>query len=331
MIPSQLWVQMSGSNALVMRAALHIADEATLLCLRGGDAGAGEIALRLPAEVDVHHLLEPRDGLLISRSVTASDPATQLIRIAPSTDLYRELYTHLADDIHDHLAVVITAHAAVGAVRARILLWAGFLGGTHRGIEPRSVTGLFAELCALEQLLVPCLGWEAGLVAWTGPSGASQDIITEQVLVDVKATREGDDLVTVSSIAQLDPDSTRPLYLLQAVIDDSCGESLHVMIERLRESARKSGAQRLLDARLSQTGAGDAALAATAETSMSLLRWHCHRADATGFPRLNRVALHPGIISATYRVDLSRSTAPVEPLPRLIALFERGVSGGDQT
>lgn len=330
MRPGELWAQMTGGETLVMRAALHVDDRTTLLCLRGGDAGAGEIALRLPAGTDVHHLLEPRDGLLISKQVTASDPLTQLVRIAPSTDMYRDLYTYLADDIHEHLTLTNTANTAVNAMRSRILLWAGFLGGAKNALEPRTVTGLFAELCALEQVLIPSLGWEGALLAWTGPSGTAQDIVTDRVLVDVKATRDGDSLVTVSSIEQFDTGAGRPLYLLQAVIGDSNGESLHALIGRLRASARGAGAQNLLDARLSQAGAGDAALAATGEASLSLLRWQCHRADDPGFPRLTRTGLHHGVISATYRIDLQRSTAPREPIANLVSLLESSVVVGDR-
>lgn len=327
MKPSLLWNDMQMGTTPTMRAALHIGSEASLLCLRGGQCGEGEIALRLPDAVDVHQLLQEWDGLSVSRSAGDAMPGQQVIRIAPADAGYRALYVHLADDLHDHLLDVTTGTDATRTLLHRLRLWGGFLRRSTVQLDGRAVRGLFAELAALERFLAPALGWEAALTYWTGPLGTPHDITTGNLLLDVKATQVDDTLISVSSIEQLDPVGSRPVLLLQGLVSEGSGESLQAMVARLRASAAVEGVSGLLDARLEQAGADPAVLEGMEERVMSLQGWFLHRADDPGFPRLRRQDLHPGVVGATYRIDLSRSTAaPMDPA-ELTALLRQTTTG----
>jgi len=318
---------MEPGEVTVMRAALNLGGEATLLCLRGGGCGEGELALRLPVETDVQRLLEPWDGLTLTRNLGEAFPGQQLIRIAPADAGYRDLYVHLADDLHDHLEGEPGAGGAVRVLLSRLRLWSGFLRRSTRLPDGRTVRGLFAELCALERLLVPSVGWETALGIWTGPSGTPQDVMTDRLALDVKATQVHDNLITVSSIDQLDPPGTRVVRLLQARLSEGAGESLQAMIDRLETLAATAGAGGMLAARLTQAGMPPQVLAALPEQPLLVEGWVLHRADDPGFPALRRAGLHAGIVNASYRIDLSRSTAApadLSELPGLLGLPNPG-------
>lgn len=327
MRPSELWARMTPGGETVMRAALDLGSETTLLCLRGGSCGEGELALRLPLETDVHHLLEPWDGLSLTRNVGNAFPGRQLIRIAPADAGYRDLYVHLADDLHDHLEGAGSAGEATRILLSRLRLWGGFLRRSTRLPDTRTVRGLFAELCVLERFLVPAVGWTTALGIWTGPSGTPQDVSTDRLALDVKATPAHEQLITISSIDQLDPAGTRTVRLLQARLNEGTGESLPALVDRLQILASAAGTGAMFTARLTQTGLTAAALAALPDQPMQVEEWVLHRADDPGFPALRRSALPAGVVNATYRIDLSRSTAipaDLSELPILLGVTHPG-------
>lgn len=327
MRPSELWARMERGAVPVMRAATRISDDATLLCLRGGDCGDGELALRLPLDTDVQRLLDPWDGLILTRGAGNAFPGQQMIRIAPADAGYRDLYTHLADDLHNHLQGASSAGDAVRVVLARLRLWSGFLKRSTALLDGRTVRGLFAELCVLERFLVPVLGWETSLGVWTGPAGTAQDVVTDHLALDVKATQVHDHVVTISSVEQLDPPGTRVVRLLQAQLSEGSGESLQALVSRLQTLAAASGADTMLAARLTQVGVTAQALDDLPEQPMQVQKWTLHRADDPGFPALRRAALPAGVVGASYRIDLSRSTAQPAELSELPDLLGRTPSG----
>ncbi|MXV19178.1 PD-(D/E)XK motif protein [Deinococcus xianganensis] len=312
---------MQAGADVVMRASLTLGGGVTLLCLRGGVCGEGELALRLPLETDVHRLLESWIGLKLERNTGDPFPGQQVIRIAPADTGYRDIYSRLADDIHDHLQDVAGGDTVVRTLLARLRLWSSFLRRSGGVPDGRTVRGLFAELSALEQFLVPAVGWATALGLWTGPSGTPQDITGDRLAMDVKATQVGDQLVTISSIEQLDPPGTRAVRLLQAQLSEGDGESLQALVSRLQILADAAGAGHMFAARIDRVGMTAQALDALFEQPMQVLSWVLHRADDPGFPALRRTALPSGIVNASYRIDLSRSTATPADLSELPALL----------
>lgn len=327
MRPGEIWPQMAAGAQRIMRASLHLGTETTLLCLRGGEAGEGELALRLPIDTDTHRLFGTWEGMVLSRLVNEAVPTQQIIRIAPTAETYRDLYIHFADDLHDHLSGQETPDGVVRITAGRLRLWGGFLRNSTVRLDERSVRGLFAELSALEQFLVPALGWEGALLAWTGPTGTAQDVNTDGLALDVKSTAEGDSLITISSIEQLDPPDHRTVRLLQASMIEGVGEGLHGLIDRLKTSAAASGAHALLTARLVQAGATDVVLNSMEEHPMTVTAWQLHRVNDPGFPRLRREAVHSGVINANYRIDLARSNAAPAEISELAGLLAPAPEG----
>ncbi|WP_188961765.1 PD-(D/E)XK motif protein [Deinococcus aquiradiocola] len=309
-----------------MRASLHLGEQASLMCLLGGDAGNGEIALRVPAEVDLRTLMADWEGLKVTLLADGGQPGQHLLRIAPADEGYRDLYIHLADDLHDHLEQVTQPQEAAKVLLSRLRLWAGFLRRGGRPLDARTIRGLFAELMALEQLLIPAIGWEAALNAWSGPSGTAQDVITDRLAMDVKASRQDDAIVTISSIEQLDPPGSRTVRLLEGVVSEGHGETLATLVSRLNTSAGAAGCAPMFLARLRQMQITPYGLQDTDGQPMTLNQWRVHRVDDPGFPRLMRSDVPAGLVSASYRIDLARSTAPPGSLEEITEMLSPSMS-----
>ena len=321
MRPGEIWPLMNSAGGLVMRASLHLGEQASLVCLRGGDAGNGEIALRVPAEVDLRALTADWEGLKVILLADGGQPGQHLLRIAPADEGYRDLYVHLADDLHDHLQQVTQAQEAAKVLLSRLRLWAGFLRRGGQPLDARTIRGLFTELLALEQILVPTLGWEIALNAWCGPGGLAQDVITDRLAMDIKSSSQDDALVTISSIEQLDPAGSRAVRLLEGVVVEGHGETLAALVSRLNASAGAAGCAPMFLARLRQMQITPYGLQDTDGQPMTLNLWRVHRVDDPGFPRLTRAGVPAGLVNASYRIDLARSTAAPGSLKEITELL----------
>ena len=321
MRPGDIWPLMNSAGGLVMRASLHLGEQASLVCLRGGDAGNGEIALRVPAEVDLRALTADWEGLKVTLLADGGQPGQHLLRIAPADEGYRDLYVHLADDLHDHLEQVTQAQEAAKVLLSRLRLWAGFLRLGEKSLDARTIRGLFTELKALEQVLVPAFGWEAALSAWSGPGGLAQDVITDRLAMDVKTSAQDDTIVTISSIEQLDPTGNRTVRLLEGMVSEGHGETLASLVSRLNASAGAAGCAPLFLARLRQMQITPNGIQDTDGQPMTLDLWRVHRVDDPGFPRLTRAGVPAGLVSASYRIDLARSTAAQGSLEEITELL----------
>lgn len=131
------------------------------------------------------------------------------------------VFGRLCQDLADTAAGVATEAALVSLFRERLLLWKRLFrdGGTGL-LQKFQIKGLLAELLALEEFVrahpdEPLLP----VMAWTGPSGTSQDFLFACHAVEVKAVSAGATCVSISSVEQLD--SPVPLELRVCVLREA--------------------------------------------------------------------------------------------------------------
>jgi len=283
-----------------MRTCLQLSDGSGLMALKGGASGMGEIALCLPQGLLLPELHTSWAGLNMGEFRRTSDPETLYLTLGPQ-DAYRHVFTLLCEDLMETLARARNSLDVQELTFSHLSLWSGFL--QQQGGEPdaRTVRGLYGELRFLEDLLVPAVGWRTALQAWTGPTGAPNDVVLPGVRVEVKTTTPEDQMAVISSLEQLDPPGQDGLWLAQALMHpDPEGETLADLLIRLKASAHAVACAGLLQARVDQTGVSP-------DTRMchQLICWQLHRADSETFPRLLRQNLLPGIRQCTYRIDLA--------------------------
>lgn len=322
--PSEIWPQMDSTSGAVTRVSINNEqgqDGLSLLCIKGGQWREGEIMLRLPETTNTTSLLSTWNGVRTEKFRHNAYPGKQLIIISPEDSEYRELYTHLADDLHTQIHNVKSASKSVQIITDRLKLWGNFLKKTGGKLEDRKIRGLFAELKAIEEFIVPILGWQNALISWTGPSGAPQDITTPSLLLEIKATQMDEQLISISSIEQLDPPGNPEVRLLQAQIIEGSGENLSELIARLTRNAALDGAAGMLLARLGQYGFEQSLVAEEQGNPMLIKEWTLHQVNHPNFPAIRRHQIAEGVVQATYRIDLARSQAPIADLDSLIPLL----------
>ncbi len=82
--------------------------------------------------------------------------------------------------------------------------WQEILKKENSLLSEAEVKGLIGELYILQKYLISAYGEKASINAWTGPKGAPQDFIFEQIWYEVKVVSSSKQVVTISSIDQLD-------------------------------------------------------------------------------------------------------------------------------
>jgi hypothetical protein len=217
----------------------------------------------------------------------------------------QDVFTALAEDL---------ARRAVGGSEAevarRVLAalgrWQKFLAAAGRSLSDEARRGLWGELWALEQLIMPAVGIEAAVGAWRGPSGAPQDFQYQGAAIEVKTrAARSPAVVRISGEQQLHEAPWRHLLLVQIAVDeqDGAGETLPERIARIRALAFATAAAELLEDALADAGWRDT------ETEKHQTRGFLQReldlfrvADA--FPRLTPPGLPSGVGGVTYDLSL---------------------------
>src|SRR5262249_47000259 len=129
---------------------------------------------------------------------------------------------------------------ASGLVLSRIERWRSLMQSPSTGLSRSVLRGLIGELLVLEQQLLPALGPDQAVSAWTGPIGTSQDFqLPDGLKLEVKALDRNADRVQINGLDQLDGGGD-PLQLLAVRLEDTGSDAEGALtasrlIARLRE------------------------------------------------------------------------------------------------
>ncbi len=199
-----------------------------------------------------------------------------------------------------------------GLVLSRIERWRSLMQPHPVGLSRAQLRGLIGELLILERELLPMLGPDPAVSAWTGPLGTSQDFrLPDGLKLEVKALDRHSDRVQINGLDQLDGGGD-PLQLVVVRLEDTGNDAVGAV------TAARLVAQ--IRARLSQAPAA----LQTFETLLRFVGWNdvadtdpvavrLERIDRYnvdhGFPRLTAATVPAGITEATYAIVLPRPAA----------------------
>ncbi|MBX9865099.1 MAG: PD-(D/E)XK motif protein [Hyphomicrobium sp.] len=120
------------------------------------------------------------------------------------------VFAELCRDIIDFTRSGVDPRNAGGAVLARLDRWQSLLQSQRGGLGPERLRGLIGELLILEIDLIPALGKDAAVAAWTGPLGTSQDFqLPNGDRIEVKAIGRNASQVRINGLQQLDAGGDR--------------------------------------------------------------------------------------------------------------------------
>lgn len=217
------------------------------------------------------------------------------------------VFAELCRDIIEFSRTGVDPQRAAGPVLSRIERWRSLMQPRTAVLGRSELRGLIGELLVLERFVLPVLGADAAVLAWTGPLGADQDFqLPNGVRIEVKALDRDADRVRINGLGQLDGRGD-PLQLAAVRIEDTgrdAADSITAsgLIGRLRESFTEApAALQGFNALLRFAGWDDAA--DSSAVAVRLDRIDLHEIDAD-FPRLIAATVPNGIADASYVIVL---------------------------
>lgn len=204
------------------------------------DDADGEGCLWLGADADERrHLLAPvptdfvftpMKGAAIELT-TWCDPRTdqKFLDLACEANALGKVFSRLADDVRERMRT--TEQAAHVAMLTTLDDWKRLVRPA-RSLTEESARGLFGELLVAARLAK----WNPhfAVESWTGPDGEAHDFTTSKGDLEVKTSKSSGQLVTISSLEQLDRPAGNPLVLIrQHVRASPNGRNITNMVEEL--------------------------------------------------------------------------------------------------
>lgn len=216
-----------------------------------------------------------------------------------------DLFSLLCKDL---IACTLSAQSNSDCIEllcARLLKWQRLLSrGGPRLLDAHEVRGLFAELCFLQQELLPRFGPEA-VHAWKGPSGFPQDFAANNKVFEVKSHLVGSpQSVRISSPSQLWVDSTDLYLCVYHLAEVSAGgKCLGALVDELTAALSPSAsATEEFEEKLVSLGYLD--LPEYRSQLFALVKKEAFEVTDS-FPRIIPSTLKPGIQEVTYGIQLA--------------------------
>jgi hypothetical protein len=198
-----------------------------------------------------------------------------------------------------------------GLVLSRIERWRNLMQPQPAGLSRAQLRGLIGELLILERELLPALGPDQAVSAWTGPLGTSQDFrLPDGRKLEVKTVDRNGDQVQINGLDQLDGGGD-PLQLIVVRLEDTGIEAEGAitadrLIEQLKmQLAQAPNALQAFEMLLRFVGWREPADSELVVVRLS--RIDRYEVDA-GFPRLTPATVPASIVEATYKLALPPSS-----------------------
>jgi Putative PD-(D/E)XK family member, (DUF4420) len=220
-------------------------------------------------------------------------------------------------------------------VLARIERWRVLLLADSAGLNRFALRGLIGELLVLENRLLPLLGLDEGVAAWTGPLGMAQDFrLPSGQRIEVKAADRDADRVLVNGLGQLDGGGD-PLQLVVVRLEDTGRDApdaltVPLLIGRLRARLTDSpSALRSLTVCFASWAGMTPMKAAQSSCAWSIdamvRNGLCSKKD---WNRFRRSANHQEAIGRFSRHARSKAQPPPDPMSEHEScMFIRGLAG----
>jgi hypothetical protein len=215
------------------------------------------------------------------------------------------VFVELCRDIIEFTRSGVDPTRSGGVVLSRIERWRSLLQAAS-GLATSVLRGLIGELLVLETLL-PSLGFDQAVAAWTGPLGTPQDFqLPSGQKIEVKTVDQEATKVLINGLDQLDPGGD-PLRLAVVRLQDTGRQApgavtASIIVERLRlQVANSPAALELFNVLLRFVGWDDDAK--YDDVVVRLVRIDEHEVGPL-FPRLTAGVVPAGVVDASYRIVL---------------------------
>jgi|SRR5208337_2842502 len=221
------------------------------------------------------------------------------------------VFAELCRDIIEFTRTDARTAQPSGLVLSRIERWRTLMQPQPVGLSHAQLKGLIGELLVLEGELLPMLGPDQAVSAWTGPLGTSQDFrLPDGQKLEVKTLDCHSDRVQINGLDQLDSGDDPLQLVVVRLVDTGIKAEGAVTAARLVEQLRTQmnqapAALQEFEMLLRFVGWDDPAN--TDSVAVRLERIDRYEVDE-GFPRLTAATVPAAISEATYKIVLPPPT-----------------------
>jgi len=228
---------------------------------------------------------------------------TYILEIRLTHISYEDVYLRLCWDMIDASR---TADNPKRSFVNRFLLWQKLLQYMKNDVMSfQRQKGLLGELLYLEDLLMDG-GYEPGLNSWIGPEGSDQDFIFEETWSEVKTIAMASEVVTISSLQQLDREEPGNLvvYFMESTTSTS-GITLPQKVEEIRNLLQADATLKdRFDTKLFMYGYRDKDVAEYLKNAFRFVEMREYHVKSD-FPRLTRNNTTNAVTSCSYSLSLA--------------------------
>lgn len=157
------------------------------------------------------------------------------IRFSLEKSSLLECFCTFCEDLISSTHFIRDDETAYQTIRSRYFSWKQLFKPHHGNLTEIEIMGLIGELLFLRDQMIPAKGIEAALDSWTGPEKTHKDFSYEDEWYEVKTINFGKESVHISSIEQLDSNSSGLLiiYSLEKMSPSFNGIKLNSLVNEI--------------------------------------------------------------------------------------------------
>ena len=145
----------------------------------------------------------------------------------------------LAGDLIEAALSMNTERDALFAIKNCFHAWRIMFRATSQPMTDASYQGLFGELFFLENELIPKLGIDSSISAWSGPELTAKDFSSGRDWWEIKTIGASSPSVTISSVQQLSSDDPGTLVIVRTERMSAAFDNGKCTVGQLFETIRK--------------------------------------------------------------------------------------------
>lgn len=260
----------------------------------------------------------------VSISIEKLSTETKGIVVTLNNQRFLETFSKIAADVISATMSIDSEAESVSIFTQRINSWRNiFSRGPMQILTAEEQVGLFGELEFIKALINENIPTGEVIDAWKGADAEDKDFQFQDIGIEVKSSHKQDKLVKISNIRQLDNAGYKELYLYYYSFAKSNGGSttLPMQIDEIRSLLVGSPYLEEFESKLLNVGYNDADK--KSYKACYTMTYEDAYLVEDSFPKISVINVMPGILDASYTIDLNMCNDAIVTYNDLIKKLKR--------
>lgn len=268
--------------------------------------------------------IKPKKYNNVSISIEKLSTETRGIVVTLNNQRFLDTFSKIAADVISATMPIDSETESVSIFTQRINSWRNiFSRGPMLILTAEEQVGLFGELEFIKALINENIPTGEVIDAWKGADAEDKDFQFQDIGIEVKSSHKQDKLVKISNIRQLDNAGYKELYLYYYSFAKSNGGSntLPMQIDEIRSLLVGSPYLEEFESKLLNVGYNDADK--ESYKACYTMTYEDAYLVEDSFPKISVINVMPGILDASYTIDLNMCNDAIVTYNDLIKRLKR--------